>query len=200
MLIKDNNKKPVELIISGHVDHGKSTLVGRLLHDSGLLTDGKMESIKAMSKRRGMPLEYAFLLDSLQAERDQGITIDVTKIPFKSAKRTYVIIDAPGHKEFLKNMITGAAQADGGVIVIDAAEGLQEQSRRHCYLLKLLGFSFVTVVVNKMDLVSYDHQIFQQISNKLIDYLNQIGMHAQNIVPISAREGEGLITISELMT
>ena len=199
MLIKDNNKNPVQLIISGHVDHGKSTLVGRLLHDSGLLTDGKMESIKAMSKRRGMPLEYAFLLDSLQAERDQGITIDVTKIPFKSAKRTYVIIDAPGHKEFLKNMITGAAQADGGVIVIDAAEGLQEQSRRHCYLLKLLGFSFVTVVVNKMDLVSYDDNIFEQITTKLTDYLNRIGMHAQNIVPISAREGEGLITSSELM-
>lgn len=200
MLIKDNDKKPVQLVIAGHVDHGKSTLVGRLLHDSGLLTDGKMESIKAMSKRRGMPLEYAFLLDSLKAERDQGITIDITKIPFKSTNRTYVIIDAPGHKEFLKNMITGAAQADGGIIVIDAAEGLQEQSRRHCYLLKLLGFSCVTVVVNKMDLVSYDHKIFQQISNKLVDYLNQIGMRAQNIVPISAREGEGLITISEFMT
>ena len=191
MLIENDDKNPVQLIISGHVDHGKSTLVGRLLHDSGLLTDGKMETVKAMSKRRGMPLEYAFLLDSLQAERDQGITIDVTKILFKSAKRTYVIIDAPGHKEFLKNMITGAAQADGGVIVIDAAEGLQEQSRRHCYLLKLLGFSFVTV--------SYDDNIFEQITTKLTDYLNRIGMHAQNIVPISAREGEGLITSSELM-
>ena len=200
MVLDEKNKNPVKLVIAGHVDHGKSTLVGRLLHDSNLLPDGKMKSIQEMSERRGMPLEYAFLLDSLQAERDQGITIDVAQIPFKSSKRAYVIIDAPGHKEFLKNMISGAAQADAGIIVIDAFEGLQEQSRRHCYLLKLLGFNSIAVVVNKMDLIQYDQKIFKQISETLAKYLNQIGMHAQNIIPVSAREGEGLTTVSKHMT
>ena len=104
MVLDEKNKNPVKLVIAGHVDHGKSTLVGRLLHDSNLLPDGKIKSIQEMSERRGMPLEYAFLLDSLQAERDQGITIDFTQIPFKSSKRAYVIIDAPGHKEFIKDI------------------------------------------------------------------------------------------------
>ena len=128
----ENNPNPsINLVIAGHVDHGKSTLIGRLLHDTDSLTEGKMAAVKAMSERRGMPLEYAFLLDALQAERDQGITIDTTQVLFNSKKRSYLIIDAPGHKEFLKNMISGAAQADAGVVVIDVEEGIQEQSRRH---------------------------------------------------------------------
>ncbi|MDX1581150.1 MAG: GTP-binding protein, partial [Alphaproteobacteria bacterium] len=112
----------------GHVDHGKSTLVGRLFHDTGSLPDGKFEQIKAMCDRRGMPFEWAFLMDALQAERDQGITIDTSQIWFKTKQRDYVLIDAPGHKEFLKNMVTGAASSDAAVLVIDADEGVQEQS------------------------------------------------------------------------
>ena len=194
-----NNKRPIQLVITGHVDHGKSTLVGRLLHDTGLLAEGKLQAIKAMSERRGMPLEYAFLLDSLQAERDQGITIDVTQIAFKSTYRSYIIIDAPGHKEFLKNMISGAAQADAGIVVIDANDGLQEQSRRHCYLLQLLGFKQITVVVNKMDLISYDPHTFNDISASISAYLSDLGVQPIHIIPISAREGEGLLKQSDKM-
>ena len=123
--------------IVGHVDHGTSTLVGRMFHDTGSLPDGKYESIKAMCERRGVPFEWAFLMDALQAERDQGITIDTSQIWFKTDYRDYTIIDAPGHKEFLKNMITGAAQSDAALLIIDAAEGVREQSRRHGYLLHL---------------------------------------------------------------
>src|SRR2546423_13549686 len=145
----------VRIVIVGHVDHGKSTLVGRLLHDTGSLPEGKVEAIRAMSERRGMPFEWAFLMDAIQAERDQGITIDTTQIRFRTAKRPYVIIDAPGHKEFLKNMVTGAASSEAALLLIDAHEGVQEQSRRHGYLLHLLGVDQVAVLVNKMDLVGY---------------------------------------------
>ncbi len=129
----------VRIVIVGHVDHGKSTLVGRLLHETGSLPDGKLEMLKAVSARRGMPFEWSFLLDALQTERDQGITIDTTQIRFRTTSRDVVLIDAPGHAEFLRNMITGASQADGAVLIIDALEGVRDQTRRHAYLLHLLG-------------------------------------------------------------
>ena len=189
----------INLVIAGHVDHGKSTLIGRLLHDTNSLTEGKMAAVKAMSERRGMPLEYAFLLDALQAERDQGITIDTTQVLFKSKKRSYLIIDAPGHKEFLKNMISGAAQADAGVIVVDVEEGIQEQSRRHCYLLRLLGLKEIIVVVNKMDLIEYSQKKFTDLKKQIVDYLSEIDLGCNGIVPISARDGQGLIKLSKKM-
>ena len=160
----------LKTVIVGHVDHGKSTLVGRLFFDTGSLPEGKYEAIKAMCERRGMPFEWAFLMDALQAERDQGITIDTSQIWFKTEKRGYVIIDAPGHKEFLKNMVTGAAASDAAVLVIDAEEGLQEQSRRHGYLLHLLGVRQIVVVVNKMDLIGYDQARFEAIDRELSDH------------------------------
>ena len=131
--------QPLKIVIVGHVDHGKSTLVGRLFHDTGSLPEGKLEAIQAMCERRGMPFEWAFLMDALKSERDQGITIDTSQIWFNTDKRKSVLTDAPGHKEFLKNMVSGAASADAAVLVIDAAEGVREQSRRHGYLLHLLG-------------------------------------------------------------
>ena len=195
-----NNPNPsLNLVIAGHVDHGKSTLIGRLLHDTNSLTEGKMAAVKAMSERRGMPLEYAFLLDALQAERDQGITIDTTQVLFNSEKRSYLIIDAPGHKEFLKNMISGAAQADAGVIVIDVEEGIQEQSRRHCYLLRLLGLKEIIIVVNKMDLIEYSQGKFNRLKKHIIEYLSEIDLVCKAVVPISARDGQGLIDLSEKM-
>ena len=196
---QNNLKSAINVVIAGHVDHGKSTLVGRLLHDTGLLTEGKIEAVKAMSERRGMPLEYAFLLDALQAERDQGITIDTTQVLFRSKKRPYLIIDAPGHKEFLKNMISGAAQADAGVVVIDAKEGMQEQSRRHCYLLQLLGLKQISIVANKMDLINYSQKQFNVLSKKISEYLFEINLTCAAIVPISARDGEGLLSPSSKM-
>ena len=145
----------VRIVIVGHVDHGKSTLVGRLLHETGSLPEGKLEMLKAVSARRGMPFEWSFLLDALQTERDQGITIDTTQIRFRTRSRDVVLIDAPGHAEFLRNMITGASQADGAVLIIDALEGVRDQTRRHGYLLHLLGIRQVAIVVNKMDRVDF---------------------------------------------
>lgn len=189
----------LKIVIVGHVDHGKSTLVGRLFHDTGSLPDGKFEEIKAMCDRRGMPFEWAFLLDALQAERDQGITIDTTQIWFHTEKRDYVIIDAPGHKEFLKNMVTGAAQSDAALLVIDAAEGVREQSRRHGYLLHLLGISQVAVAVNKMDLVDYDERRFEQIAKEYRAYLNDIGVTPTFIIPVSSREGDSIAQHTDKM-
>src|SRR5476649_406175 len=118
-------RNSLKIVVVGHVDHGKSTIVGRLIHATGALPDAKFAAIQEMSARRGMPFEWAFLMDALQAERDQGITIDTSQIHFKTAARDYVLIDAPGHKEFLKNMVTGAASADAAILVVDGHDGVQ---------------------------------------------------------------------------
>ena len=190
---------PLKLVIVGHVDHGKSTLIGRMLHDTDSLPAGKAEAVRAMSERRGMPVEWAFVLDSLQAERDQGITIDTTQIFFKTPARPYVIIDAPGHKEFLKNMVSGAASADAAILVVDAHEGVQEQTRRHGYILHLLGLEQVLVVVNKMDLVDYAEARFLEVAHEVRDYLDAMGIVPGHILPVSARHGDGLAATSRHM-
>jgi bifunctional enzyme CysN/CysC len=189
----------LRIVIVGHVDHGKSTLVGRLFHDTGSLPEGKYEAIKAMSEKRGVPFEWAFLMDALQAERDQGITIDTSQIWFKTDARDYTIIDAPGHKEFLKNMITGAAQSDAALLIIDAAEGVREQSRRHGYLLHLMGIRQVAVAVNKMDLAGYDERAFRNIEREYRDYLHSIGVEPTFVIPVSAREGDNIVAQSARM-
>jgi bifunctional enzyme CysN/CysC len=182
----------VRIVIVGHVDHGKSTLVGRLLFETGSLPDGKLEMLKAVSARRGMPFEWSFLLDALQTERDQGITIDTTQIRFRTRSRDVVLIDAPGHAEFLRNMITGASQADGAVLIIDALEGVRDQTRRHGYLLHLLGVKQVAVVVNKMDRVDFSAQRFNAISEEISAHLTGLGVTPTAIIPISARDGDGV--------
>jgi len=178
---------PLQLVIVGHVDHGKSTFVGRLLYETGALPESKVQQIRAASEGRGQRMEWAFLLDAFQAERDQGITIDVSRIPFKTDKRQYVIIDAPGHKEFLKNMVTGAADAEAAFLMIDAKEGLQEQSRRHAYLLSLMGTQQVSVLVTKMDLIGFDQQKFAQIEREIRAYLKELGFAPKAVVPIAAQ-------------
>lgn len=180
----------LRVVIVGHVDHGKSTLIGRLLYDTDSLPDGKFEELEKASKRRGEEMEWSFVLDAFQAERDQAITIDTTQIWFKTAYRDYVIIDAPGHREFLKNMISGAAAADAAILVVDAAEGIKEQTRRHAYMLHLLGLSQVAVVINKMDLVQYDEKVFDRVSKDVSKYLYSIGLTPAFIVPIAARKGD----------
>jgi bifunctional enzyme CysN/CysC len=182
----------VRIVIVGHVDHGKSTLVGRLLHETGSLPEGKLEMLKAVSARRGMPFEWSFLLDALQTERDQGITIDTTQIRFRTGSRDIVLIDAPGHAEFLRNMITGASQADGAVLIIDALEGVRDQTRRHGYLLHLLGIRQVAVVVNKMDRVDFSAARFKAISDEISAHLTGLGVTPSAIIPISARDGDGV--------
>jgi bifunctional enzyme CysN/CysC len=182
----------VRIVIVGHVDHGKSTLVGRLLHETGSLPEGKLEMLKAVSARRGMPFEWSFLLDALQTERDQGITIDTTQIRFRTHSRDVVLIDAPGHAEFLRNMITGASQADGAVLIIDALEGVRDQTRRHGYLLHLLGIKQVAIVVNKMDRVDFSASRFKEISDEISAHLIGLGVTPSAVIPISARDGDGV--------
>jgi bifunctional enzyme CysN/CysC len=182
----------VRIVIVGHVDHGKSTLVGRLLHETGSLPEGKLEMLKAVSARRGMPFEWSFLLDALQTERDQGITIDTTQIRFRTRSRDVVLIDAPGHAEFLRNMITGASQADGALLIIDALEGVRDQTRRHGYLLHLLGIKQVAVVVNKMDRVDFSAARFAEIRDEISAHLTALGVTPSAVIPISARDGDGV--------
>ena len=182
----------VRIVIVGHVDHGKSTLVGRLLHETDSLPEGKLEMLKAVSARRGMPFEWSFLLDALQTERDQGITIDTTQIRFRTRSREVVLIDAPGHAEFLRNMITGAAQADGALLIVDALEGVRDQTRRHGYLLHLLGVKQVAVVVNKMDRVEFSAARFAEIRDEISTHLTGLGVTPLAVIPISARDGDGV--------
>ncbi|MGC1554201.1 MAG: adenylyl-sulfate kinase [Bradyrhizobium sp.] len=187
----------VRIVIVGHVDHGKSTLVGRLLHETGSLPDGKLDMLKEVSARRGMPFEWSFLLDALQTERDQGITIDTTQIGFRTRARDVVLIDAPGHAEFLRNMITGASQADGALLIVDALEGVRDQTRRHGYLLHLLGVKQVAVVVNKMDRVDFSATRFAEIRDEISAHLTGLGVTPQAVIPISARDGDGVAALSQ---
>ncbi len=181
----------LRVVIVGHVDHGKSTLIGRLLYDTDSLPAGKYEELQAICKRRGTDaLEWSFVLDAFQAERDQAITIDTTQIWFSTEARDYVIIDAPGHREFLKNMISGAAQADAAILVVDATEGVREQTKRHAYMLHLLGMRQIAVVINKMDMVEHSTESFEEVSKEVDHYLQSIGLSANYIVPISARNGD----------
>jgi bifunctional enzyme CysN/CysC len=192
-------REQLRTVICGHVDHGKSTLVGRLIYETGSLPDGKLEAIKAMCVRRGMPFEWAFLMDAFQAERDQGITIDTSQIWLRSPRRDYVIIDAPGHREFIKNMITGASSADAAVVLIDGSHGVQQQSRLHGFLLNLLGVRQMVVLVNKMDLIEYSQRNFEAIRDEYSRYLQSIGANADAVIPISARDGDNLTSASSRM-
>jgi len=189
----------LKIVIVGHVDHGKSTFVGRLFYDTGSLPEGKLEQLQAAAKRRGAPFEWANLMDALQSERDQNITIDTAQIWFRTKQRQYVIIDAPGHKEFLKNMVTGAANAEAALLLIDANEGVQEQSRRHGYLLNLLGIRQIVVLVNKMDLQGYAEARFEQIETEYRAFLKSIGVEPRGFLPISARHGDNIATRSAHM-
>src|SRR6202011_4659626 len=191
---------PLKTVFVGHVDHGKSTLIGRILHDTGSLPDGKIDMIKKACAAEGMAFEFAFLLDALLEEQQQNVTIDTTQIPFRTARRHYAIIDAPGHKEFLKNMITGAANADAAILVIAASEGVREQSRRHAYLLSLLGVKQLIVVVNKMDLANYEEELFRVIKTEYQTFLRDLGLEARCFIPASAKTGGNVVKRSDKMS
>ncbi len=179
----------LKIVFVGHVDHGKSTLIGRIFFDTDSLPDGKIENIQKACDAEGMDFEYAFLLDALLEEQEQNITIDTTQIQFRTERRNYVIIDAPGHKEFLKNMVSGASSADAAFLLIAANEGVREQSRRHGYLLSMLGIRQVVVVVNKMDLVDGSKQVFDEIETEYRQFLAQIGLEPKLFIPVSAKNG-----------
>ncbi len=190
---------PLRLVVTGHVDHGKSTVTGRLLADTHALPDGKLEAIRDYCERNAKPFEYAFLLDALKDERAQGITIDAARIFFSTKKRRYVLLDTPGHIEFLRNMVTGAAQADAAVLVIDAQEGVRENSRRHGYLLSFLGIRQIAVVINKMDLVGWDAVIYDGIVSDYTRFLEKLGLVATGYIPASAMQGDNISRRSAMM-
>src|SRR5512136_712406 len=158
----------LKFVIVGHVDHGKSTLIGRLLYDTDSLPDEKIEEVRRTCEELGREMEFGFVMDHLEEERSQGITIDTAQTFFKSGRRHYVIIDAPGHKEFIKNMITGASQAEAAIVIVDAGEGVKEQTKRHAYLLGMLGLSQVIVVINKMDLANFSEARFDELRDEMM--------------------------------
>jgi bifunctional enzyme CysN/CysC len=182
----------MNVVFAGHVDHGKSTVIGRLLADTGMIPEGKREQIRANCERTGKPFEYAFFIDALKDEQSQGITIDSARVFFNTARRNYIIIDAPGHIEFLKNMVTGASRADAAFLVIDASEGIRENTRRHGYLLSILGVRQVVVVVNKMDLAGYNRDVFDAIVADYSPFLSQIGIQLLTYIPVSGRQGDNI--------
>ena len=186
-------KEQMNIVIVGHVDHGKSTVIGRLLADTSSLPEGKLESVKEYCKKNSRPFEYAFLLDALKDEQAQGITIDTARCFFKTSKRDYIIIDAPGHIEFLKNMVTGASRAEAALLVIDANEGIRENSKRHGHILSMLGIKQVVILVNKMDLIDYDQDRFNKITNEFSEFLSKIHIEPINYIPISALGGDNIV-------
>lgn len=192
-------KEDMNIVIVGHVDHGKSTLMGRLLADTDSLPEGKLEQVKETCRRNSKPFEYAFLLDALKDEQAQGITIDTARCFFKTEKRDYIILDAPGHIEFLKNMITGASRAEAALLMIDAKEGVQENSRRHAYMLSMLGIHQIAVVINKMDLVDYDQTVYEKVKEEYLEFLKKINITPKFVLPVSSFMGENIVKKSDKM-
>jgi len=197
--MEGRDRQQLNIVIVGHVDHGKSTVIGRLLADTGSLPEGKLEDVKSLCARTAKPFEYAFLLDALKDERAQGITIDSARCFFKTKKRDYIVIDAPGHIEFLKNMVTGAARAEAALLVIAADEGIRENSKRHGYLVSMLGIRQVVVLINKMDLVGYDAEAYRNLCREFIAFLSELKVLPLSFIPVSARDGENIASRSEAM-
>src|SRR3990172_1552310 len=193
-------QKPLHIVIVGHVDHGKSTLVGRLFYDTGSLSDEKLEEIKRAAEKLDRPLEFAYVMDHLEEERKRGITIDIAHTFFSTPKRRYVIIDAPGHKEFLKNMISGTSQAEAALLLVDVHRGIEEQTLRHCYILGLLGIKQVAVIANKMDLVDYSEKVFNEIKDRVTEVLAERKVKPAYIIPISASKGENVANRTERLS
>jgi len=200
MMNSIESKEKMNIVIVGHVDHGKSTIIGRLLADTNSLPEGKLAQVKDLCEKNSKPFEYAFLLDALKDEQAQGITIDTARIFFHTKKRNYIILDAPGHIEFLKNMITGASRAEAALLVIDAKEGVRENSRRHGYMLAMLGIKQVVILVNKMDLVQYDNEVFNKIKDEYILFLNDITIKPLAFIPVSGFSGDNIASKSTQMT
>ena len=186
------NDKVLPIVIVGHVDHGKSTLIGRLIYDTNSLSQEKLGEIERGQAKLGPKVEFAHLIDYLKEEREREMTIDTSQIFFKSQKRRYVVIDTPGHKEFIKNMITGSSQAEAALLIIDATEGVKDQTRRHCHILKILGLKQFCVLINKMDLVDYSQSRYDEIKDQIDKLLNQFDMGSSDIIPISAVKGDNI--------
>ena len=196
------DKPHINLVFIGHVDHGKSTTIGRLLWDTENLPEEEMRKLEDAAEEAGKEtFGFAFAMDSLEEERERGVTIDLAHKEFDSDNYFFTIIDAPGHRDFIKNMITGASQADAAVLVVAADDGIQPQTKEHAYLAKTLGIDQLTVAVNKMDLADYEEDGFEDIKGEVSEMLGGVGYNTDNInfVPISSFHGEGVAELSEEM-
>ncbi|MEW6063029.1 MAG: translation elongation factor EF-1 subunit alpha [Nanoarchaeota archaeon] len=192
-------KPHLNIIFVGHVDHGKSTTVGRLLYDAKIIDEQTLKKLKEKAQELGkVGFEFAFVMDELKEERERGVTIDLSHKKFNTQKYEYTIIDAPGHRDFIKNMITGASQADVGILVCSAKEGLQEQTKEHVFLCKTLGVNQLAVAVNKMDAVNYNEAKFEEVKKDLINLLKsvQYNVNEINFIPMSALKGDNVVTKS----
>jgi len=188
----------VNVVIIGHVDHGKSTLIGRLLYDSESITEGRVEEIQKLAEEYKKRFEFAYFLDSFDDELKEERTIDTTGVMFKG-KNLYSVTDVPGHKEFIKNMLTGASHADVAVLVVAADEGIKEQTGRHAFLINMLGIKQLSVLVNKMDLVDYSPEVFQDIKTGVSKLLASFGYSGIEFIPASAMEGDNIYKKSDKM-
>ena len=200
--LKEHEQKTLLRILTcGSVDDGKSTLIGRLLHDSKLIFEDQLSAIKNTHKdsTAGVDFDLAHLVDGLQAEREQGITIDVAYRYFSTSKRKFIIADTPGHEQYTRNMVTGASNSDLAVILIDARKGLTTQTKRHAYLVSLLGINQIVVAINKMDLVNYDKSIFNRIKDEFLSFATKLSLGQTNFIPISALKGDNVVNSSENM-
>jgi sulfate adenylyltransferase subunit 1 len=201
-LHQHENKELLRFITCGSVDDGKSTLIGRLLHDSKMIFEDQLAAINKDSKKHGTTgetVDLALLVDGLQSEREQGITIDVAYRFFATDKRKFIIADTPGHEQYTRNMATGASTADLAIILIDARYGVQTQTRRHSYITSLLGIKHIIVAVNKMDLVDFSEQRFNEIKAEYKAFAEEIGIHAPIFVPVSALTGDNVVNPSANM-
>lgn len=190
----------LRLATAGSVDDGKSTLIGRLLYDSKSIFEDQLESIEETSQARGAEtVDLALLTDGLRAEREQGITIDVAHRYFATPKRKFIIADTPGHTQYTRNMVTGASTANLAIILIDARKGILEQSRRHAFIASLLQIPHLVVAVNKMDLVDYDQETFENIRTEFIDFASRLDVPDLTFIPMSALEGDNVVDRSANM-
>jgi elongation factor 1-alpha len=197
------NKPHMNLVTIGHVDHGKSTLVGRILYDTGAIKEEDMRKLKDLAKElKKETFEFAFVMDKLKEERERGVTIDVMHQRFDTAKYYFTIIDAPGHRDFIKNMITGASQADAAILVCSAKEGVQEQSKEHVFLIKVLGVQQVIVAINKMDSVNYDQAKYNSTKADAEKLLKSVGYDTSKIlfIPTSGYAGDNVAKKSTNMS
>lgn len=192
----------INIMTAGHVDAGKSTLIGRLLFDSGAVREDQLRKLKDLAKElKKETFEFAFLMDKLKEERERGLTIDIMHTPFHSKKYYYTIIDCPGHRDFVKNMITGASQADAAILVVSAktGEGVQEQTKEHLFLMKVLGINQLVVAINKMDTINYSEKRFNEVASETKKLLQSIGFKVENIpfIPVSAFVGDNVFKKSD---
>ena len=201
-LHQHQHKGLLRFITCGSVDDGKSTLIGRLLYDSKMIFEDQLQALEADSKRmgtQGQEIDFALLVDGLAAEREQGITIDVAYRFFSTDQRKFIVADTPGHEQYTRNMVTGASTADAAIVLIDARKGVLTQTRRHSYLVSLVGIRRVVLAINKMDLMEYSHEVFSAIEEDYRSFAGRVGLDDITFIPLSALKGDNVVEQSAHM-